>query len=101
MLVALSAWALMSVLMSMVIIKILVLVGGPSLHANLTSDIQNIQDLATLKKNQRYVGGRCRRAKASGMVAGFMGPLVCRHMGCYFWYRLRLYVQATGLFKRG
>ena len=49
-LVALSAWALMSVLMSMVIIKIIVLVGGPSLHSNLTSDIQNIQDLATLKK---------------------------------------------------
>lgn len=49
-LVALSAWAFVSAVFSLLIVKVVYMVALPTSLPNLTSDINNIQDLTALKK---------------------------------------------------
>lgn len=49
-LVTLSAWAFVSAVISLLIIKVLYMAALPTSLPNLTSDINNIQDLVALKK---------------------------------------------------
>lgn len=67
-LVALSAWAIMSAVASLLIINVLQTAASPMSFSTLTSDINNIQDMAALKKIALLMVGAVAAQKEAGTL---------------------------------